>query len=246
MKSLLFIVAVFTFNFCLFFPSCIATGNNETVKGNGKITEKIVESGNIEEIINSGIFNIEVIYGEKQEIKVVTDENILPYFESRSSGKKIEFSNSDKVNLQPTKAVVYITLSVLSKLANAGTGDFTFSGFNNLSKIDISNSGTGDVKSVMVNIIDLNILNSGTGDIELKGKTEKAGIQNTGTGDINSLEMSVSKADIVSTGTGDVKIRVENELNLKLTGTGDFYYSGEPEISHINANGTGEVKKLTQ
>ncbi len=245
MKSFFVIVTISAFMMVSFFPNNTTAGMYETIKGNGKIIEKVIESGSIEEIANSGIFNIEVTYGEKQEIKVVTDENILPYLESKNSGKKIAFSNNEKITLQPTKAVVYITLSVLSRLDNAGTGDFTFSNFNNLNNVEINNSGTGDVKSESVNINELSVSNSGTGDIELKGKTKNMNVENTGTGDINSLEMSALVAKINSSGTGDVKVWVENELDVNLTGTGDFSYKGEPKSSQIQASGTGDVKKLT-
>jgi hypothetical protein len=229
------------------FLSCnVVAFNAETIKGNGKMISKVIDCTNVEEISNDGIFDIQVYYGEKIEVTIVTDENILQYLKIRNSGNKIHFFHENNVNLQPTKSIIYITMPLLAKVSNTGTGDFSFSKFANLNKLDISNSGTGDVKAEAISLNELNIVNSGTGDFELKGQSKMINIENTGTGDVNSLDFLAVLAKVSSTGTGDVKLWVEKELELNLTGTGDFTYKGEPIVSKIQATGTGDVKKLTQ
>ena len=79
----------------------------------------------------------------------------------------------------------------------------------------------------------------GTAYIKLSGPGQgKLHLSNTGTGSINAFNFEVDTCYVSLTGTGSCKVTVNELLDVVLTGTGNVYYRGYPEItSHITGLG---------
>lgn len=79
----------------------------------------------------------------------------------------------------------------------------------------------------------------GTAYIKLSGPGQgKLYLNNTGTGSINAFNLEVDTCYVRLTGTGSCKVTVNELLDVVLTGTGNVYYRGYPEIiSHITGLG---------
>ncbi len=75
----------------------------------------------------------------------------------------------------------------------------------------------------------------GTASIKLSGPGQgKLYLSNTGTGSINAFNFEVDTCYVSLTGTGSCRVTVNELLDVVLTGTGNVYYRGYPEIiSHI-------------
>lgn len=75
------------------------------------------------------------------------------------------------------------------------------------------------------------VTNMGTAYMRLSGPgQDKIHIDNTGTGSINMYSLEVDTCYVNLTGTGSCKVRVNSLLDAIITGTGDVYYQGYPEI----------------
>ena len=79
----------------------------------------------------------------------------------------------------------------------------------------------------------------GTAYIKLSGPGQgKLYLNNTGTGSINAFNLEVDTCYINLTGTGSCKVTVNELLDAVITGTGNVYYRGYPDIiTHITGLG---------
>jgi hypothetical protein len=83
------------------------------------------------------------------------------------------------------------------------------------------------------------VTSMGTAFIRLSGPGQaKLYLNNTGTGSINAFNLQVDTCYVNLTGTGSCKVAVNELLDAVITGTGNIYYMGFPNIiSHITGLG---------
>ncbi len=83
------------------------------------------------------------------------------------------------------------------------------------------------------------VTSMGTAFIKLSGPGQgKLYLSNTGTGSINAFNLEVDTCYVSITGTGSCKVTVNSLLDAVITGTGNLYYRGYPDIiSHITGLG---------
>lgn len=220
----------------------IVSQNLVQVKGSGKLVEKEISAVNFSNIENASSFDIEINQGEKQSIKVLTDDNIQDFLYFEQKDEKITFSIRVKASFQATKAIIYITVLNLKSVISSGTGDIEI-GKLLTDELKVENNGTGDIKYLEMLSKTLTINNSGTGDIKLGGIIENINIDNSGTGDITAIDLEANSVAVNNSGTGDVSIKAKIDLKIDNTGTGDVKYYGEAKNVKINSSGTGEVIK---
>lgn len=81
----------------------------------------------------------------------------------------------------------------------------------------------------------------GVGNIELSGADQdELSIVLTGVGNVSAFGMKAAGCTIMSTGVGNCEIFVLDNLNVTITGVGNVYYKGDPDI-HSNVTGLGRL-----
>jgi hypothetical protein len=85
------------------------------------------------------------------------------------------------------------------------------------------------------------LLHDGVGNMNLEGSgTENFAIDHRGVGNINAYDHPMDRCSIASSAVGDCKIYVKSFLEVDISGVGDVYYRGNPEIS-VTDTGLGEL-----
>jgi hypothetical protein len=81
----------------------------------------------------------------------------------------------------------------------------------------------------------------GAGDFDLTGAPQSIlYIDIIGTGNIRAYNLTVDTCYITTTGVGDCYVRVNNLLNVLISGVGHVYYKGNPSIIS-NITGVGSI-----
>lgn len=97
---------------------------NKTVKGNGNIKTEERTVQTFDEIKCSGSYNVELTQGNASAVKIETDENLLPYIETKVNGDELVIRTEDDVNIRSSdKIKVYITTNKLEGFRLSGSGD---------------------------------------------------------------------------------------------------------------------------
>lgn len=117
-----------------------------------------------------------------------------------------------------------------------GSGDVNLNGFQGSEDIDIDIHGSGDVVAdQMTGFDNLGIEINGSGDVELKNtEVTNANIYTNGSGDCDCAGLMSKVSDIRISGSGGVDVQVEDELKVKIGGSGSVHYIGSPRVEmHI-------------
>ena len=215
-----------------------------TIKGNGKIVEKTINLANVNEILNSGIFNVIIKQGDMENARIETDENIMEYVSTKIENNKCSFITKDHINYNPTKANIYINLKKIQLVTNSGTGNINIIGFSCQDPLKLINTGTGNCNLNATITHELSIENNGVGTMNLNGRSNSLFIDNSGVGNIDAYSFMVDTADIQNNGVGSVNICVSKLISVSNNGVGNISYKGNPIVKEINKNGIGTIKKV--
>jgi len=228
------------FTFIAFMTAgCIFIVNGKSTQGSGNIVTGEREVSEFNKIHLKGSGNVFMTLGEKQTLKIKTDDNIMPLIETVVSGDKMIISHG-KHHLRPTVFEVFITLKDLAGVAISGSGDvsgksrFVADAFY----AEISGSGNIDLE-VETGMLDTKI--SGSGSIHLVGKAEDYTVSVSGSGEINAFEMQAKNVLVKISGSGNCRVHATESLDAKISGSGDVYYKGRPRIN-TKISGSGSLK----
>lgn len=124
-----------------------------------------------------------------------------------------------------------------------GSGDLSV-GEGKADEIGIYISGSGDIDVDNIEARSSELKISGSGDAFVsRGTVTKQTVVITGSGDCKAGRLRCSRADVVITGSGSATIRVEDDLNAKISGSGDVRYYGRPRV-HGSFSGSGDLKRI--
>lgn len=221
--------ALVSFCSCDHFGSKIITGNNI------KKTKEFTVS-NFTVIKLRSLVTVHVTQGALKPIKIVGDENILPYIEIYQDGDELTIKNKNWIGLESTHQIIaYVTLPNLKKIDVTGVGDFVtdikitskeefeiYSGFNSPASIEMNI----DAPKIAVNV-------SGIGNLTLKGNTKMFNLKIDG-GNAYCYDLLADSTKVINSGIGEANVYAINDLQARATNLGRINYRGNPKTIFKN------------
>ncbi len=215
------------------------TGGTNCTGGNGILANlEIPVVANFHSIQHKTSASILLTQGAEQSIRIEGEDNILEFYNFTVDGDVLTIDTRGCICTRE-EVKIYITLPVLKSVILDSTGEIMGQNRFTNNELDIIVDGTGDIQmDVMASKI--NITNDSTGELILKGKSKELDINLLGTGDIYLFDLDAQFANIFSDGTGEVETRVSDRIEVRIEGTGDVFFKGNPERS-LEDNGPGEL-----
>jgi hypothetical protein len=85
---------------------------------------------------------------------------------------------------------------------------------------------------------------SGSGKINASGSSDKTSISISGSGTLRGADFSTKVCKVKIAGSGDVEIKVKDELETSISGSGSVSYRGDPGKLNSHSSGSGKVRKM--
>ena len=240
-KSLLLIFTLGIFLLGLFITG---VSFSKKVTKSGKAVTEIREVGSFSELTVSGVFDVHLLQGEKESIKIETDGNLLAHIKTEIIGEelKIEMPNSIRIK-ENIKTVIQVTLKDIKYLELSSIGKTKTLEKLVLSDIDVKISGVGNTDlEIQCESIDMEV--SSVGNTSLIGSAKNASFEYSGTGNVHAKEFETEYLAISASGVGDVTINATKEINLEASGVGNVKYTGGAVIKRLDVTGIGNVKRI--
>src|ERR1700750_1825851 len=121
---------------------CLLTGiksfafPGKIIKGDSVIKSETRQATGYTAIASHGMMNVTISYGTSNSITVETDQNILPYIETKVDANVLSIKVKNLAILKPTSGVrIHVTMTTVTSLKQTGSGNITGAGnFSNNGK----------------------------------------------------------------------------------------------------------------
>jgi len=210
------------------------TNDKKTIEPSGNIITKEVNVSSFDQLDVSGVFNVMLTQGNKEEVKIEADDNLQSLFEVKNEGSKLTIGMKKDVNFKGnTKMKVYITFKNLKSMDLKTVGNVISVSTMSFDELNINNKSVGNV-DLKLNTPKLNIQNKSVGDVKLSGKADNVTIYNKGVGSIQAANFVVQKMDIENSGIGSAEVNAEKELKVKDSFLGKVSNKGSATTRRMN------------
>ena len=224
MKHLLCGFLTLAFVFCFeknVIGQVTSTIDNTVIEGNDIIKKETRNLDNFANVDFFGAYEIIINHGQKQQVTVTADENILPLITTKVSSEKLTVSLKRSVS---TKKLIKIMITV-----------------PNISNINVSGASIANISGV--NNSEMNIEISGTAQLTVDGKSKNVKLGISGSGSINSHNLKSQNVAILISGTGDIKTHCSEKLSISIQGMGSVVYFGNPSSIDRDISGLGTISQ---
>ncbi len=233
---------IWTSVLAIFLLSC--HGRFRRVEGNGVLAKETRHLNNFERVEARGSMDVTVQQGDRFEVSIEAEENILPLIKTRISGNELIIEMEHNISISShEKMTVHVTAPKYKELTVAGSGNInTEDKLSNTEKVSFTTAGSGDIKAE-VDAPEVDCKIAGSGNITVSGSTRDQDISIAGNGDINNLDLKTENTKIKIAGSGNARVHASVKLDVEIMGSGDIFYRGTPTITQ-KVMGSGDVKKV--
>jgi Putative auto-transporter adhesin, head GIN domain len=249
----------------LFFIPSLACGSltTDSVVGSGDIVTQTIDVSNFDRVTLEGFGDVYIQQGQTESLSVQTDDNIISLLEINVQGSELTLGMKRGYSVTPSQSITFnLTVQDLSAITLAGSGDFYVEALKSGS-FAVSVRGSGDIEitsltaddlsieldgSGNITIEDVNVQTietslQGSGDIKLEGKADTQNVRVGGSGNYLAGDLEATSADISIPGSADVTVWASDELKVRVNGSGDIRYYGQPLIDQ-SGSGSGDLISL--
>ncbi|MCO5285003.1 MAG: DUF2807 domain-containing protein [Chitinophagaceae bacterium] len=204
----------------LFISSCTKT----KISGSGPVETESRPLSGFNQVAISGSTDATVTQGTGYQLHISAFSNLLPYLETKLRDSALQIGYKPNTNVRNDNSEAFITLPRLIGVSTEGDGSISVTG--NFTSQDFS-------ASIM-----------GSGNINLsEGTTQNLKINVMGSGGFTGSQFVADNAEITIRGSGNVRVGVTTRLNVKIEGSGNVYYKGDPTDISTKITGSGNVIK---
>lgn len=212
-----------------------------TLEPSGKIITKEVSIKSFDGIRAEGLYELVLLQGDKESVKIEADDNMMDIFLVKNEGSTLVITmpelknnihfNDDKKD-KTIRWKVYVVFKQLKNLDVAVIGNV---GCTSLLKVDaftLNSKNIGNV-SLKLNADKLTVNNKGVGNIILLGNATDASIKNKGVGEFEGGGLLVQTMNIDNSGIGNANVNVAKSLSIK-----------QSFLSKVNNKGNAKTHKM--
>lgn len=191
--------------------------------------------------------NVQLKQGEKQNLEIVAKSSTLEEIltEVKDGELIIRFPNKNYfwTNYQPGPITIYITTPEINKLAVSGSGDIIAEDGIKTKSLDLTLSGSGNIKLSELSAVQVKSFISGSGNISVAGTmtAQDLSVNISGSGNFKGIDFSADDVTVKVSGSGNVGVEAKKNLYVRMAGSGNVTYKGNPMIDSSIA-GSGKVR----
>ncbi|MEO5947233.1 MAG: head GIN domain-containing protein [Chitinophagaceae bacterium] len=223
--------------------SCNYVGG-ERIRGNGNMKVENRTLSSFDAVNVSCNTDLYVKQDSIFSVRVEADENLMEYIITELDGNTLKIRSKDGVNLKSSSSIkVYVSGPSFNHFKASEASDiFSENKITSKEAIAIDISGASDVKmELMAPQIEANL--SGASSLTLSGQTKDFKVDGSGSTDINCFDLQTENTVIKLSGSGNANVFASVKLDLRISGSADVRYKGNPTVSQ-KISGAGSVKKV--
>jgi len=239
MKNLILIIALLA---SISFVGCIDDdGSFGCTAGSGSIVEETFQIADFKGIKLECSADIFITQGEEFSVIAESQANILDNLDLQTNGDVLEI-DLDGCN-RDFQLKLFITMPEVTFLKISGSGNIKGENLFNSENLILRITGSGDM-DLELDYQTINTKITGSGNMDLRGLCDEFDYTISGSGDINSFDLISNHGFVDITGSGDTEVFVNEFLSVKITGSGDVLFKGNPDEIISDITGSGDLRDV--
>lgn len=245
-KNNILTILIFAFLCTLLFSNCddatVTSGDGlKKMEAGRELMSEQREIDAFNKIEVEGVFNVFLIQGNHESVKVESDKSILPLVltEVKNNVLTIKLKANSSIN-KMKKINVYVTFVDLSELSTKGAGMLSCANKLHFNDLELDLKGAGAIH-LELEANRLNIDTEIVGVLFLAGRANVVNLDHKGIGAIEAFDLKAEKLSLKSDGVGKAEVYASKELRIKAKGLGSVEYKGNPAVKNIQNEGFGKV-----
>jgi hypothetical protein len=245
--------------------------SSDAVVGDGHLAHERRAAGNVSAIEVIGPLEVNVRVGAAPSLEVEADSNLLPMIRTEVTGGTLRMWVEGSARSTNSLRVTY-TLPTLTQVNAAGSGRVTISELNGaplhfsktgsgsanlsgrVSRLDVQQTGSGQINASALHSGDANLSMNGSGRISLgqvqgnaltvnvhgSGSLQVGGVVTSlnahvrGSGGADLTALASDQADLTTDGSGDITAQVKRSLIAQSNGSGRITVYGNPAQRNVS------------
>lgn len=192
--------------------------------------------------------------GEEESLAIEADEDLLSELISEVRDDTLILGIDDDwlnrigkvitsvVNSKERKVIYHLTFVNLHEVSISGSCNLSCDSLKTDEiKLKISGRGNMAFDHLDCSTLDLNI--SGRGEFSAAGRADHQKMRISGSGEIMAPALESQVVKIVISGQGNATVRVQESLDITISGLGQVDYYGRPKLRQV-ISGLGKSKRL--
>ncbi len=196
------------------------------------------------EVHIGGAFEVVLAKGDNESVKIESSTLDLDKIETEVEGNSLKVRLQKGTYRNTGNITMYITFKELKAIHSSGSSSVVCNSPIQADEFQLHTSGSGNVKLASLTANALDIHNSGSSNVDLAGSAKRQNINISGSSKINAFDLKCEESKVSISGSGDVNISVSQNLEARVSGSGDIRYKGDPNIRDVRVSGSGNIRKV--
>lgn len=214
-----------------------------TLERSVKVVEAHINLAPFTAIHSELLTGIRYIPSDRHRIEAQGPERVISAIDVRVEKGVLHIVAKEKLRMRRGER---LNLTVYGRELSAvrldGVGNFRCTETIKTDKLDLVNSGVGNIFFDDIQCSELVVKNEGVGNITLKGETTKATYMSDGVGSIYAYDLLSHDTTVNLNGVGSVQCHASERCEYTNNGVGNILYKGRPEVQNIHKNGVGSIR----
>ncbi|MBI1193588.1 MAG: hypothetical protein GC205_10500 [Bacteroidetes bacterium] len=227
-------VLVFT---SLTFTRC--TENGLCRRGQGPLVEETRILPSFSKLEVRGAIDVTLIPNDTYQIVIYAQANVINAIESSVSGSELILDLEECfINRESIHVEVYAP--VFEAVQIKGSSDLDAAAPIVTPAFSLQIEGSADaVLELETDLVAVAI--NGSGDVALSGSASQQVLDIDGSGTVNAFALWTAQTTVQISGSGTCRVYAQDELGVRINGSGTVYYKGFPTITELVISGSGEL-----
>lgn len=211
------------------------------VRGNGNVVKEERNIKAFDEIQISGAYTIYLTQGNKEELIIEADENLMDLIITKVVDGKLKIYNRESFR-NPEKLDIYLTFVDIDEISLSGAVEIESMNTFTLNELSLDVSGAAEI-FLNIELKELDAELSGASEFEIVGFAKEVVIEISGASELDASDFKVEEMQIEISGAADAKVFATESLEINASGASNIKYRGNPSINQ-RVSGASSIRKF--
>lgn len=215
-------------------------GCGHSIAGSGQLKTATSTPTGAKSVKFFGFGKLHINQGSAENLSVTTDDNLLPYLDSRVQGDLLTLDQKSGAQLKPSKDIDYtLTLKALETLDWSGAGEVDLTDIQG-PRLVLLAAGAGKLQLTGLRVDQLTLDLGGAVNVVATGQVKNLNVVGSGAGNLDAKALQAETVAVKMSGAGNASVNATATLDANLSGVGEVTYFGNPKINK-NITGVGKL-----